>query len=522
MQLQQTLLKIALLGTERQTQAPQGNAALQPYLAQLYPQGQVPNDSSREAAFLGAAALALSYQAAGNVPAVFTGTLPTPDDKPDLPLIPPIAEMHLRRMLADNNLRPLLDAWLERVVTKRLRVPLTFIPLLLEQAQQSRAIRPAVSAVIGQRGHWLANQHPDWGRLLTLAPDSDNATDPSVWEEGNPTQRTEYLHHLRTQQPDTARELLQAVWKQEAAQVRQELLQALRTKLSLADEPWLETCLDDRSKGVRQLAAELLGGLPDSAFSQRMQTRLTSWVTLPVGACPASDDRQHRWLLQVNLPETHDKSWLRDGIEEKPPQGKGAKAWWLEQALVHIPIAFWTQHWQLSPTELLTLALKSDWKDALLTGWQPALTRYPDPVWAAAWLAQVSGRFAALWAIIPPAEAERLAAHKLHQLDSHEPWPLLTQLEHAWSLPFSLQVIDAIQTQCNRSETRAYLFHSTFQHIASHLHIAGENPFAERLHTVLQDENHAFHRLLSETLFTLRFRADMLAALETVPPKDSP
>ncbi|WP_028489170.1 hypothetical protein [Thiothrix lacustris] len=89
MPLQQTLLKIALLGTERQTQVPQGNTALQPYLAQLYPQGQVPTDSSRESAFLGAAALALQYRAAGNLPAVFTGTLASPDveavEKPSEP-----------------------------------------------------------------------------------------------------------------------------------------------------------------------------------------------------------------------------------------------------------------------------------------------------------------------------------------------------------------------------------------------------------------------------------------------------
>jgi hypothetical protein len=125
MSLQQTLLKIALLGTERQTQAPQGNTALQPYLAQLYPQGQVPTDSSRETAFLGAAALALQYCAAGSLPAVFTGTLATPDDKPDFPLLPPASEMHLRRMLADSNLRPLLNGWLERVAAKGLRVPTT-------------------------------------------------------------------------------------------------------------------------------------------------------------------------------------------------------------------------------------------------------------------------------------------------------------------------------------------------------------------------------------------------------------
>ena len=509
MPLQQTLLKIALLGTERQTQVPQGNTALQPYLAQLYPQGQVPTDSSRESAFLGAAALALQYRAAGNLPAVFTGTLASPDVKPDLPLIPPAAEMHLRRMLADSHLHPLLHGWLERVAAKSLRVPTTFIPALMEQAQQSRAIRPAISAVIGQRGHWLCNQHPDWQRLLTLTLETADH-DVSIWEEGNSAQRAEYLRQLRPHQPAEARELLQAVWKQEAAPVRQELLQALQTNLGMADEAWLETCLDDRSKGVRQLAAELLGALPDSAFSQRMQTRLVHWLAIQTKT-GLLNKLGGKKTLQVNLPETWDKSWLRDGIEEKPPQGKGAKAWWLEQALSYVPPVAWTQRWQLTPHDLLILAQGNEWKDTLLTGWQQALARYPDTAWAEIWLTHNDASDSSLWQRLEPAQAERIALTLLAQHNTVTMLNILTYLLHPWDQAFSRQVL-AILPQY--TQHHAYIMDNILRHSATHLDPACVDEFVSTLREPLQAEDHPLHRLLTQTLFTLRFRADMLAALE--------
>ncbi len=518
MQLQQTLLKIALLGTERQSQPPQGNAALQPYLDQLYPDGQIPSDSGREAAFLGTAALVSQYQAAGSLPVTFTGELPAPDDKPDLPLIPAAAEMHLRRMLADNNLRPLLDGWLEQVAGKRLRVPVSFIPALMEQARQSRAIRPAISAAIGQRGHWLAAQNPDWQSLLTLAPDAAEQ-DASVWEEGNPAQRSEYLHHLRRQQPAAARELLQTVWKQEAAQVRQDFLQTLRTNLSADDEAWLESCLDDRSKGVRQLAAELLGALPDSAFSQRMQTLFNGWLDVQAKS-GLLNKLGGKKALQISLPESWEKSWQRDGIEEKPPQGKGAKAWWLEQALSCIPPVYWTQRWQLPPSDLLELAEKSDWKSALLNGWQTALLRYPDSAWAKVWLARSDPRHSPLWQTLSPADAESTAIGLLQRNDSLELLDVLTHLPHPWGRDFSLQVLKQLQVRTNCQQQYVHAVYGACRHLATHLAPDCVEGFTRLLQEPLQAEDHPFHRILTETLFTLRFRANMLAALETTSPKD--
>lgn len=514
MSLPQTLLKIALLGTERQTQAPQGNADLQALLAQLYPQGQVPSGEAREAAFFSALALSQQYHAVGSLPTVFNGTLPPRDDKTDLTCIPAAAELHLSRLLNDSQLRPLLPTWLAAASAQTYRVPVKFIPALMEQAQQSRALRPAISAVLGQRGQWLAQQHPEWQRLLTFVTDADTTTASNVWEEGNTAQRLGYLQQIRQTQADEARTQLQAVWKQEAATVRQELLSALRINLSLADEAWLESCLDDRSKGVRQVAAELLGALPDSAFGQRHLSRLQQWLTLEQASGLLNKLTGQR-RLNVDLPETWDKTWLRDGIEEKPPQGKGAKAWWLEQALSYLPPSVWTQQWQITPHALLALTAKHDWRKVLLDGWQQALIRYPNADWAADWLLHVNCHTDGLWEILPPAQAETLASTLLRETDTNTILPMLVRLPHAWSLAFSTQVIQTLQQHIQRpdNERRAYLHYHVIQHIATQLHTDSVNTFSSVFADVLQNELHPFQRGLQDTLFTLRFRADMLQTL---------
>ncbi|WP_020560747.1 DUF5691 domain-containing protein [Thiofilum flexile] len=520
MSLQQNLLKIALLGTERQTEVPHADANVQPYLIQLYPNGQVPTDEARERAFLNTVALVGQYQAVGRLPATFSGTLPLPDDSHKLALIPTAADIHLRRMLADSTLRPLLNEWLVQVAGQSLRVPVSFMPSLMEQARQSKAIRAALSTVIGQRGHWLIQQNADWHNILTQTPNDEQ--DVSIWEEGSLEQRSEYLQRLRSHNPLAARECLQAVWKQESASVRQELLEAWRINLSLADEAWLESCLDDRSKGVRQLAAELLGALPDSAFSQRMRTRLESWLVL--GNKPGLLGKlTGKKQLQANVPENWDKAWLRDGIEEKPPRGKGNKAWWLEQALIYVPPIWWSQYWQLTPAELLVLAKDSDWKDALLAGWEMALLHYPNREWAQVWLARSDPLHSPLWKVLVPAEAEATARALLQDSDSLGLLDILSHLHHAWSLDFSQHILKQLQTRITRKRNiYPYSVQGALRQLALCIDIVCVDDFADLLQEPLQATDHPFHRILTDILSLLRFRAEALSALKTIASKDQP
>ena len=519
--LQQQLFKIALLGSERQTESPQASGPLQTMFQQFYPQGKVPTGEARESALLSAVAIVQQYQAVGNLSATFSGSLPMPDDKPARSYIPAATEIHLRRLLNDKSLRALLDSWLEIVADKQLQVPPVYIPALLETSKQNRAIRPLVSAVVGPRGQWLAQQNPDWQSLLTLAvTDDDELPDESIWEEGNTAQRVDYLRKIRVTDTVAALALLQAVWKQEAAAVRQELLQTLRTGLTLADEEWLESCLDDRSKGVRQVAATLLGSLPDSAFSQRHQARLNSWLQLQKKGGLLSKLSGKQELL-VNPPEAWEKDWLRDGIEEKPPKGKGAKAWWLQQSLSLVPPTVWSQQWAMKASEAVDLMAKHEWAMPILSGWQAALVEYPDAEWITQWLIKVNHEAPELWDALAPEQAEKTVLQLLKAGGDKNGLMLLARLNHSWSESFSKEVVMILQVAIRRSMAQSasphYGLAGFMQHIAIHLHLLSVSELEKRLQPLVDNDNSNdyWQRAFNETIFTLRFRADMIAALNT-------
>ncbi len=514
--LAQNLLKTALLGTERQTQPPTVAGDLAPYFAELYPNGQVPAGDAREAAFLGAWVLTQHYQAVGRLAGlVGSGSmdLPAADTQPLNALIPAAAELHLRRLLNDNALRPLLDEWLVTVAARGWQVPPLFVPALLELARQNKALRPLISAVVGARGQWLAQQNPAWQALLHLQATGEQLPEAVVWDEGNTAQRVDYLRLLRAQNAAQGLALLQTVWKQEAANVRQALLESLQTGLSAADEPWLESCLDDRSKGVGQLAARLLGGLPGSAFSQRQQDKLQQWLQLQSkgGLLNRLSGKQ---ALRVNLPEVWDKQWARDGIEEKPPGGKGEKAWWLEQTMARVPPAFWVQHWPLDAEHILALAKGNDWEDSLLLGWRQALEQYPDHAWATAWLRQVGQGYPAFWNQLPATEAEQLLLEVLEAKRTADDLLIVDHLQHAWSADFSRQVLKLWGQRLGTGQRNLYALNALFRSAASRLDPGCLAHFERDLQTLLADDTQPLQRGLQDALFSLRFRADLRAALD--------
>ncbi|MFN9856892.1 MAG: DUF5691 domain-containing protein, partial [Pseudanabaena sp.] len=138
------------------------------------------------------------------------------------------------------------------------------------------------------RGQWLAVQNPEWNYVAT--------EDESVWETGSNAARLMWLTKLRLQEPNQARQLLESTWKQESASDRAAFLKVLGNGLSMADEPFLEALLDDRSKEVRRVTVDLLTCLPESRFCQRAITRVQDLVKLQ------REGNQSYFL--IDLPET--------------------------------------------------------------------------------------------------------------------------------------------------------------------------------------------------------------------------
>ncbi len=361
------LVTSSLLGTEKSGAATPLPAALGEVLGsveKLNPEAQL---------LTRAGALAL-WRQAGWKPVRGEVVVYSPSPPESLPLINPTSIAHLRAMLGGHCVE-ILPEWLGEVARLGKRVPPEELPSLLEWARQNRARRPLAVSAGGERVRWLAALNPAWN---FAADDS-----PEHWETGGLEQRIAILRGWRASQPAEARAKLEAVWSAESADTRAAFLAVLAEGLSGEDEGLLERALDDRGKEVRLIATDLLARLPGSLFVARMIARAESLLTFKHGRLLS------RASLEIALPSDPDTAASRDGLDPKvfgPVNPLGAKASLLTLIVAAIPLRHWTDTFQQTSAELLKAVKKSDFADALVTGWALATFRQQDAVWAEALL----------------------------------------------------------------------------------------------------------------------------------------
>jgi hypothetical protein len=358
----QTIASAALLGTERQPfQLPNSSGNLGNCLSQL-------SDRPNEAALLSAVGVVSLHQRVGWLPEVRSMAQGESCSAEDLPRCSPRAARYLQQML-EGQFPHLLSEWLENAAIARQRVPEMLLPSLLDKGRQQREWRPAVLPVLGQRGRWLAAQNPDWHYAVALTTEAD-------WDTGTPAARLLYLQDLRSHNPDRARELLQSTWKQETASDRAKFLETFLIGLSMADEPFLEIAVGDRSKEVRRVAVDLLASLSNSRLCQQAMEHTCRYLSVEHNKKPS---------LQVQLPDHLDETLIQLGLELKPPSSidvkVGEKAWWLLQMISVTPLSAWSDRWQLSPQEIVRLTQFHDWQAVLLDGFALAAKRQGNHEW---------------------------------------------------------------------------------------------------------------------------------------------
>jgi hypothetical protein len=348
----QHLTSTALLGTERQT-LPTVDPVLAPLLS--------PSED-KEKTLLDAAALTSLY--------IRSGQATTRSSHPPIPVSPetvlphdPGEALYIFNAVAEHG--ELWREWLELSIKYNVPPLPRTLHRLLELGKAATLLRPKIAQVMGAKGHWLAQFISEASWLL---PED---LPVSVWEEGSLPERLAYISKIRLENPEQARGMLETIWKQENAEARTGLLETLKTNLSLNDEAFLETCLDDKSKRVRELASEFLSSLVDSALTQRMIKRAQPFLTYT----PATMLGLKKASLEVRLPESFDKDWSRDGIEQKNvPYGMGEKAWWLKQLLERVPPSIWGQ-----PTILS--GVSKEWESLLREAFRQATLRFADNTW---------------------------------------------------------------------------------------------------------------------------------------------
>lgn len=521
-------MSTALLGTERQQQVLSASGPVAGVLERLYPQGTVPEPAeARSLALLDALSVLALYRRGVQAPQDISSPPPAcPGD--ELPAAGALAAGHLRHIL-DNKDDALLREWLATASAASLRCPPALLPSLLDRAAQLRLDALDLAAALGPRGAWLARLRDDWHVGLTPAQPDPQAEALRQWEEGSVEQRRAALVRMRQHDAGAAREKLAAVFAQDAAAVRAQLLGALEDGLTGEDEAFLETCLSDKSQEVRQRAALLLSQLPASGLQLRLVARARTWLTFKPKSGLLGRLGGRKGELEVLLPEAWDAAWAREGLAEKPPRGKGAKAWWLEQTLALTAPLTWAQHWQLGAADCLALIEGHEWRDALLGGWVQATLAQRDTEWAVALLDEAAGALpdaglrASLWQVLAPQAREQRLIQGLNTLKGNALLALLhlvPDLDPPCSDALSQALIDAWRRVVGAVDPAAdYRLYADLRDAATRLAPQALTRFEQVFARELADEG-PWYKILNETRERLRFRHAMHAAL--CPPPEPP
>jgi hypothetical protein len=412
------------------------------------------------AAVLAAAALLTAAQRAGQLPGSLTD-LPPPAPADTAAELPAGAAAVLATAIHLGDAGLLVDL-LTLASGKGFRAPVPVLPALLSAAARSEMLRPAVAAVLGQRGSWLAAQRPHWRSIGELAdpraPAGDDEPAPEgdgtgVWETGTRGQRRGYLERLRQRDPAGARELLRAGWARETGEDREVLVGVLEVGLSLADEAFLESALDDRKASVREEARRLLAALPRSAFTARAAARGERLLRV--------ERKGLRRRLVVSVPGEIGGA-PRDGVSSKSPvPGVGPRVWLLMQLVAATPLAVWTRRLGMEPEALVALTVADGYADNVHAGWRQAAVRERDGRWAAALLAAEPPasrpRPPAAW---PPAgqlvallPADRRVARAISLLGSgSERNPTVAEEVAGCPAPWPPELVDAVLAHLGRAQ----------------------------------------------------------------------
>jgi hypothetical protein len=404
------------------------------------------------AALLDAAALLTVAQRAGFRPAHgVVGPLPSPEDA--APELSARAERALRQ-LGGAQLAPGFAAGDKELLADLLKAASeagyvaspALLPDLLDAAVRTVALRPAVGAVLGERGRWLAGHRPDWQRVVddlpaprvptdagrtdgpssgrraanpATAAQAASSCDPEVWRTGSRGERHAYLTDLRVRDRQAGRALLAADWARLPADERAALLAVLARGLSADDEEFLDAALDDRADAVRAVARRLLTLLPGSRFGLRATERAAAVLRL--------ERHGLRYRLAVSRPGDPDAAAVRDGIGTRVPSPSiGSGAWLLTQLIAAVPLGGWSALLGRPPGDLVALTVGPD-LDAprrldVHAGWRLAAVSQGNREWAEALLAagdpdDGGNRPPAAWpsdqrlaAILPPAARAARAA----------------------------------------------------------------------------------------------------------------
>jgi hypothetical protein len=443
----------ALLGTDR---AGGGDAA--------------PGKLLREAAILGTRARA------GSKPAQTRSSMPEcPAD--DVPVVSPACAATLRRIATDGD-GAMIEEWAELAAARARRVPDALVPGLLEWWTNQPRGSQAVRKVMGVRAEWLCSLNPAWRKkpgVGTLPADVEGA-----WQTGSIPDRLGLLMTVRHLEPATAERLLRATWAQDAADERKRFVEKYEIGLSMADEPFLEWTLDDRSKQVREAASGLLARLPASRLAGRMLDRAAAMFAVEQGKKGIL--RRAADKVVVEPPKEWDAAWERDGLEEKPPGAVGKRAWWMQQVISRTAPGALAQRAGLPPERLLEAVGESDYAKPGLAGLGAAAAALKDESWCVLLVRHhladkktTPEEIEPIWRALGPAAREAILIEVIRKgpFDWAQRLAVVSAADHRWSIGFTGEVLNLLGKDKPSGEQQVWAVYPHLEKFTRWMHPGG-------------------------------------------------
>ena len=347
----------------------------------------VPAGDTRERSLLRVAAMQhLSRLAGMRFPSLGAPAPAPPAPATPARVVSEAAAWRLGRMLTGEH-RELVPEWFALAKRAGAVVPPHWLPPVLDALAPAGRIE--FGEVLGAHAQWLARRNAAWSH-------GGSADGDDSWTTGTLAERLVLLTGLRRRDTAAARRLVESTWPADPADAREAFVRALLDGLGPGDEDFLERALDDKRKGVRVAAADLLSRLPASAHGLRNAARLDALVRFE-DARPGRGANVVERRLAVTLPSSLEKDAIRDGIDAKPPAGRGIgeRTFWLAQMVSMAPPAYWTRRFDLTPASFVDAVLATEHGEELLAALSLAAGRHPEAGWIATlcgyWIAQAAG-----------------------------------------------------------------------------------------------------------------------------------
>lgn len=441
------LAKTALLGTKREP-LPTFGAAKVPLNRIL---NEVHGDSPELSLLLKAGVMTM-YEQNGRLPEQQHARLPnTPPTNTRSPA-PPDAARFLNDLIYGQHVSQLRE-FLEALDHAGYIVPRQYLPNLLDKGSKTANIRAALYPVIGETGRWLAVQNPAWHYAADDIYHWKGAL--RSWSNGSAVKRVALLNQLRERSPETARQLLDMHWRSVPDLLRHKLIHTLTVNISMADEPFLETALDDRNHLVRKKAAELLAYLPESRFGKRMAQYALQFMSW------------ERDKLVVHFPKEITPQMVRDGLPGSHPKMSHTRfrTQQLSYVIAGTPLETWTTAWGVPIHKIVNQLGASKWPRTILSGLTTAARRQKNQPWIEHLLIGQSFNtsVASLIKVVDPAALQKFilenrdlfAAGRLLIQRDHPMRTVLYNFPHAWQDPLYKFWIEQFATYIRQTSDRS-------------------------------------------------------------------